>query len=249
MDATQIIEQWVSSGGVPTTDIELRLIRRIPLLVERFDPVISDPIQRGLLGLSAPTELVGSLSDRIRISTAMVDSGALISPDIAAALEAEAKASGDRHLWVMAARFHALTNPSREAEARMNLAAQDLPYVFPGELSPLMVDVLACGECVLSALHVDWVRKITAWLAPALAMDCRALGMWFWPVLRFLEQGKLVRPLARLGKATNMPPGGLGLAAVYCQRLGIPADLLLSEGVALDRRVAALGVIGDARNG
>ena len=78
MDATQIIEQWVSSGGVPTTDIELRLIRRIPLLVERFDPVISDPIQHGLLGLSAPTELVGNLSDRIRISTAMVDSDALI---------------------------------------------------------------------------------------------------------------------------------------------------------------------------
>jgi hypothetical protein len=249
MDASAIIEQWVSSGGVPTTDIEFRLIRRIPTLVERFDTVITDPIQRGLLGLSEPPELIGDLSDRLRISTSMIDSGALVSPNIAASLEEEAKASGDSHLWVIAARINALMNNSREAEARMNLAAQDLPYVFPGELSPLMVDVLACGECVLPALHVDWVRKVTAWLAPAIVMDCRVLGMWFWPVLRFLEQGKLVRPLAKLAKVSNMPPGGLGLAAVYSQRLGIPADLLLSEGVAMDKRVAALGILGDVRNG
>ena len=73
--------------------------------------------------------------------------------------------------------------------------------------------------------------------------------MWFWPVLRFLEQGRLVRPLASLGGASNLPPGARGLATIYCHRLGISADLLLSEGVVADERVAALGILGDVRNG
>jgi hypothetical protein len=249
MSPNQLIDQWVSSGGIPTTDIELRLIRRIPSMVERFDSVISDPVQRAIVGLSDPPPLNGNLSDRIRISTAIVESGGSVSSSISDSLETEARASGDFHLWVLAARVNGLMNVAREAEARMNLAAQELPYVFPGELGPLMVDVLACGERILPALHVDWVRKITAWLSPVIAMDCRALGLWFWPVLRFLDQGRLVRPLARLGSTPNIPAGGLGLAAVYCHRLGIPAELLLSEGTAMDTRVAALGVLGDATNG
>ena len=183
---------------------------------------------------SAPPA-TGTLSDRVRAAQA----GAELSTQQLAELETEAEAADEPHLWISAARLHALASPVREAAARRALSAQALPYVFPGELDTLMVDVLAAGEKVLPALHVDWIRKLTDWIAPALAQDCNHLGLWFWPVLRSLDPGRLGRPLDRLASA-NLGPGGKGMVVMYAERLGVNLPSLEASMGPLDERIASL---------
>ena len=160
-------------------------------------------------------------------------------------LEEEAESSGDPHLWLTAARLHVEVSPTREAEARMALSDQVLPYVFPGEIDGRMVHVLSAGERVLPALHVDWVRKLTTWLAPVISLDCKYGGLWFWPVIRILDAGKLKRPLLKLADV-RLPPGGRGLASVYCRRIGLDGDPLLAAAHQSDHRIAALAFLGDS---
>ena len=91
-----------------------------------------------------------------------------------------------------------------------------------------------------------YLRKVTTWLAPALLLDCKHMGLWFWPVLRSLDVGKLSRPLQKLAQST-LPVGGYGLAAAYSRRLGLDHDAsLLQAGTEGDARVAALAILGDA---
>ena len=239
-DARGIIEAWVSGGGRPQSDLELRLVRRISGLAETLGDRIKDPIDRALAGLDSPPEMVGSLRQRVRIAVA----GGGDSKDALGALEDEARAGSEPSLWVMAARCHAAANLGREAAARMSLSNQSLPYVFPGEIDPMMVDLLAVGERVLPALHVDWVRKLTTWVAPALAPDCHAMGLWFWPVLAALDANKLSRPLKRVAESP-MAPGGRGLAVVYGQRIGIDMSASVQSLGDIDKRIVALARLGD----
>lgn len=127
----------------------------------------------------------------------------------------------------------------------MAISNQVLPYVFPGEVDPVMIHLLCAGERILPALHVDWIRKITVWLAPVIALDCKQGGLWFWPVIRSLDAGKLKRPLMKLAD-TRLPPGGYGLAAAYCRKIGLDDGLLLDAGGDVDKRIAALAFINDA---
>ena len=159
--------------------------------------------------------------------------------------ELEETFEGDPSLWIPAARLHASVNLGREAAARMSLSDQSLPYVFPGDVHPMMVDVLACGERVLPALHVDWVRKLTTWMSTVLVLDCTALGMWFWPVLSVLDANKLRRPLVSLA-GQSLPSGGRGLAAGYAARLGLDGTALMEGATELDQRILDLIFLGDA---
>lgn len=218
----------------------LRLGRRLPAVGQALDPLLDDPLDRALLGLGpAPAE-----SEPLRAvlsAVAVVDGGGTI-PDAA---QIEALVQGDARCWPLAAQVHAACSVQRERQARMRLSVQELPYVFPGELDPLVVDILAVGARVMPALHVDWARKLTGLAADALVLDCRALGLWFWPVLRSLATPVLVRPLARLKRARRLPAGGLGLAAAYASRVGAPVAPLLADAGPADQLLAALAIIGD----
>jgi len=240
-----IVDRWLADGGYPEGDVELRLVRRLPHLFASFDAAVQDPVDRALAGLSPPPQLGGVLHRQVRIAVARVDGGMGNDPTTMAQLEEEAQASDDPHLWITAARLHALESVAREADARMALSGQALPYVFPGEVDPLMVHLLAAGERILPALHVDWIRKLTVWLAPVLLLDCRHAGLWFWPVLRSLDAGKLARPMAALSK-NRLPVGGHGLAAAYSRRIGLDDEELLAAGGDRDRVIAALALLGDA---
>jgi hypothetical protein len=201
---------------------------------------VVDRIERMMLGLDDPSGVTGSLEDRLRSGI----SGHVYPIHELIEMEDEAKESGDSHLWVLAARLNAETNAGREAEARMTLSEQALPYVFPGELHPMMVDLLAIGERVIPALHVDWIRKITTWSGSALNSDCTRMGMWFWPILQCLDAGKLAKPLRRLF-SRSLPDGSKGLAASYAWRLGLDVsgeEPVLSEK---DMRILALVRLGD----
>ena len=235
MSDRERIEEWLSQGGVPCTQVELRLICRLPWVQTALAKRALDPIDAALIGISSPPDPAGTLLDRVRA----VQAGAELGVAGLEQLEAEALAADDLHSWVSVARLHALASGEREASARRALSTQELPYVFPGELDPLMVDVLAAGEKVLPALHVDWVRKLTDWIAPALSLDCTHLGMWFWPVLRSLDGGRLRKPLARLVE-TELRPGARGMILIYADRLGVVLPEQRDGMDPLDERIVSL---------
>lgn len=223
----------------------LRLIRRIPSLPESLNEVIMAPLDRALAGLEAPPDLPADapLGDRVLRGVALADGGACLPEDEARALEAEA--TGNDRWWVDAARLHVLASEERERRARMALSDQDLPYVFPGELHPLMVEVLAVGDRVLTALHVDWMRKLAGWVMDVAVLDVRMMGMWFWPQLRYLDERKVARPLKKLLRVRRGQPGSRGLVVAYRARIGqdVASDLAALDGA--DRFIAALALMSD----
>ncbi len=223
----------------------LRLIRRIPSLPGSLDAVIAAPLDRALAGLAEPPELGADapLGDRVLRGVALADGDVCLPAAEAAALEAEAV--GNDRWWVDAARLHVLASEDRERSARMALSDQDLPYVFPGELHPLMVEVLAVGDRVLTALHVDWMRKLAGWVMDVAVLDVRLMGMWFWPQLRYLDERKVARPLKKLLRVRRGQPGSRGLVVAYRARIGqdVAGDLAALDGA--DRFIAALALMSD----
>jgi len=239
MDATAIIEDWIgSSTPVTLCPAALRLAQRVPLAQSHLDGHLTDPLDRALAGLGDPPDSGGSLRADVLSAQVRTDRGALLDPAEAALLEQ--RAHGDPEWWIPAARIHAMASTDRQQIARRALARQNLPYVFPGEVHPMMVHVLAAGDRVLSALHVDWTRKLTQWMTPFLLTDFEKRGLWFWPVLESLDVGRLSRPLPRLAQGTPLGPGGLGMAVAYCHRIGTPGELLMDKCGPLDRLIAAL---------
>ncbi len=226
----------------------LRLARRVPRAVEGLAPKLDDPLLRALLGVADPPAAEGALDRAVLAAVALVDGGQRLDAAQAAALEARALAAGEGcapTTRVLAAQVHAACSEDRVRDARRRLGVQDLPYVFPGDLHPVVVDMLACGDRVMPALHVDWARKLTVLAADALVLDCRTLGLWFWPVLRSLATDRLVKPIARLRRSRRLPPGGLGLAAAYAFRVGGDWQALVAPGGPVDAVIAALAVVGD----
>jgi hypothetical protein len=236
MDAPE--PAWLSPAA-------LRLARRVPSLPTALRPFLTDPLDHALVGLEAPPEFdeAAPLRDRILRGVALADGEVSLPVAEAAALEAEAK--GDDRWWVDAARLHVLASEERERSARMALSYQDLPYVFPGELHPMMVEVLAVGDRVLTALHVDWMRKLAGWVMDVAVLDVRLMGLWFWPQLRYLDERKVARPLKKLLRVRRGQPGSRGLVVAYRARIGqdVSNDLAALEGA--DRFVAALALMSD----
>jgi len=223
----------------------LRLARRVPVVRAALGPTLTDPLERSELGIDAPPDPTqsDSLPHAIRAAMATLDAGGTVSPSLAARLEADAKDHPD--WWVPAARVHLLTSGERERQARAALSNPELPYVFPGELHPRVVDVLAGGDRVLTALHIDWLRKVTRWVGDAALPDARALGFWFWPHLRYLAGGQLSKPLARLLRGRRLPPGAKGMVVAYHARIGKPWRSLMSALPADEQVVAAVAIASD----
>ena len=238
-----LLREALSGGWCPENDAERRLVRRVPWIVDALDSRVVNEVDRAVLGLGSVDPSGRTLSDRIRLAVAEADGGGSGEVVVLSELEEQALESGDPALIIPAARLHAQVNIGREASARMSLSEQSLPYVFPGDVHPLMIDVLSCGERVLPALHVDWLRKLTTWLAPAVMADCSQLGLWFWPVLDVLDARKLGSELQKTARRT-LCPGGRGLMAAYGARIGVTLD---PGDHPADRRMAALAVIGQLR--
>lgn len=223
----------------------LRLARRIPSLAPTLDGVLLDPLDRALAGLGDPPAPTPQADLRARVlhGVALADGGVVLPEAHAAALERDA--TGDERWWVDAARLHVLASEARERQARMALSDQELPYVFPGELHPMMVEVLAVGDRVLTALHVDWMRKLAGWVMDVAVLDVRQLGLWFWPQLRYLDEKKAARPLKKLLRVRRGQPGSRGLVVGYRARIGqdVTRELAALDGP--DRFLAALALMSD----
>lgn len=223
----------------------LRLSRRLPEARRALAPRLSDPLALALLGEGPPPAEV-SLGRAVLAAVAAAEGGQTV-PDAAGleALAREAAGRGERCWWPLAAQVHASQSEAREQQGRRTISEQDLPFVFPGELDPFVVDALAVGARALPALHVDWARKVAELVAESLVLDARCLGLWFWPVLRSMATERLGRPVLALRKARRLPPGGMGLTAAYASRIGVPWAPLLEGASPADHLIAALAIVGD----
>lgn len=220
MQPDTVLDAWIATPDRSLlSPAALRLARRVPRVTAALDALLTDPLERALAGLGPVPDVDGAdLRQAVLAGQATADAGLPLDPLVMAALEQAAE--GDPEWWVPAARLHVLSSEARERQARMALSEGDLPYVFPGELHPLMVDALAVGDRVLTALHVDWMRKLTGWLADALVLDLRQRGLWFWPQLRFLSERKLIRPMQKQQSLRRGQAGSRGLAAGYLYKVG-----------------------------
>ena len=229
----------------------LRLARQVPALRPALDAALTRPLDRALAGLAPPppppppgVALDGdTLRDAILAEQARADAGA--PPDAALAARLEAAAGGHPAWWVPAARLAVLASPDRERAARMDLSDFELPYVYPGDLHPRLVAVLAVGDRVLASLHVDWMRKVTEWAADALSADLRQRGLWFWPHLRSMDEKKLAIALDALPPLRRAGPGARGLALAYRARLGLPTDAAAAALDPVERAVLAVAIASD----
>ena len=230
----ELLTQCLGDGTL--SDAALRIARQVPSLASPLSKLPLDPVQRALAGVE-PAEMPpgSSLADRVRIGIAQ---GTALDVATAAALESDA--SGDGVWWVPAARLHAQVSTDRERDGRMALSDQNLPYVFPGELHPLQIDIFALGDKVLPALHVDWVRKLTSLAAQAIEQDCQVLGMWSHPLLGILEERSVVRAIQRVRRSRRMPPGARGLAAMYLEELGHDSGRMLQDPTPADTLIVEL---------
>lgn len=245
MQPDAVLDAWIADPD-PTllSPAALRLARRVPTMAAALDGVLVDPLERALAGLGpVPDVDGGDLREAVLAGQARADGGERLDPLVMAALEEAAR--GDATWWVPAARLHVLSSEARERQARMALSEGDLPYVFPGELHPLMVDALAVGDRVLTALHVDWMRKLTGWLADALVIDLRQRGLWFWPQLRFLSERKILRPIQKQQRLRRGQPGSKGLATGYLYKVGGDWRKAAAALEGADALHAALAVASD----
>ena len=224
----------------------LGLARKVEPLRPALDATLADPLHRALAGLG-PAPDPAAEADPARAlwaATARQDAGQAVDPALARRL-AEAVAD-DPALAVPGLRLWVRADPARERAARAALSEQELPYVFPGDLHPLSIELLASADRVMTALHVDWARKLTAWVAEALPADARAMGLWFWPHLRFLDERELIKPLRQLERPRRAPPGAAGLAFAYQHRIGLDYGPALMRADPQSRLVAAIAIASDA---
>lgn len=247
MDPDAVVAALAAAPDLPElSPAALWLASAVPNARAALDGRLTEPLARGLAGLGPVPDWREETSPGRAAWAALAaaergeergDVGALSE------LEVRTRAAGEGQ--VAAARAHVLRSPARVLAARRLLSNPEIPYALPGELHPLMVEVLAAGDQVLPALHVDHVRRITAFVADALVLDARALGLWFWPVLRSLAPDRLAKPLARLPTARRLPPGALGLAAAYLYRIGAPWEAVVAGAGPADQLLAALALVGD----
>ena len=246
MNADPVLAAWrAEPNPAPLSPAALRLAAAVPEAQETLSAQLTDPFLRALAGLEPAPDWRGEADLGRAALGALLWAEAERSMDLTALDALERATEGHATAWVPAATAHALASPARERRGRMLLSTQELPFAAPGELHPLMVEVLAVGDRVLPALHVDWVRKLTAFTADALPLDARALGLWFWPTLRCLAPDRLLRPLQRLPEARRLPPGARGQAAAYLARVGGDAEAALEGASPADLLIAALAILGD----
>ena len=223
--------EWVEQEKI--SDTTLLFIRNIPTFKQQMQTFISDPIQRVVLGVEeCEPSHSNDLETDIRLAKAWLASGK--SLEIPFVQKLEHRAMDNPVLHIEAARLHVLTCPSRELKARMALSTQALPYIFPGDIAPLHIELFAVGDRALHVLHVEWLKKLSKIAVEAIELDCIHCGAWSLPFLEILPERDLQKRVQKLARKKKYSGGGLGLLAFYGSRIGLDAKRLLQHGDAYD---------------
>ena len=211
----------------------LRFARKNSILKGRLDGILTDPIERSLCGLQdCEPVTTGSIKEQVLSAMAYVDGGGHLDKTFAANLESTAQ--NDLKWWVEAVKLHALTNPQRELEARQKLSEQSIPFVFPGDLHSLQVEIFAFGSKTLHVLHVDWMRKLAEFTCQALYLDCQQHGFWFLPIIDILPERIFVKQLKKAQRKTRFNIGSRGVLASYYKKVLLDPSPILRKSSSAD---------------
>ena len=217
----------------------IRLKRQLDHRDFSYEHSMSPMVVRAILEKEKvpPTKGV-SLEEEVFLSWAWVENGEKLSKDYCISLEKRSQES--TFLWPFAARIHAVEHEDRITHSRRILSVQQLPFSLPQELDEIQIEVFACGDKILNALHVDWVRKIARHTLDALVLDCRHVGFWFQPILDVLPEELIKRSIRKVLRAKKLQKGSLGLAAYYASRLNMDEQPYLARGSKEDQEIFSL---------
>jgi len=226
--------EWLNESKISKT--MLSFSRNVPWIQQRLLSVLKDDLHRALLG-EERTDLVQSSSVErdIWFARAWFESGKSIEGKFVADLEQRAEEL-DPILHIEAASLHVKTSTSREMLSRQRLCSMEIPFVYPGDVLPLHIELFAGGEKALHVLHVELLRKLGMLVIDSLEQDCHTCGAWLLPLIEVLPERKLRKQIQQL---TNKPSrknqrlfmgGGWGLLATYAQRIGMDVDPILDRG-------------------
>ena len=161
------------------------------------------------------------------------------SISIERAKELEAFFEGDLQWWVQAAQYHVSVSPKREDLARIRLSQGTIPFVFPGDLLPIHVEIIAAGKGILSVLHADLNRKLSDLVLRTFPLDAQYLGAWFLPLLPVLNENVLKKHIkSHLRRARK---NEAGLVSLYAQHMGLDHQRCIAKASKKSLLVYLLG--------
>ena len=148
---------WVKKGLI--TDQMLCFAKKIPKVREQFLKEELSLVQKAFLGVERITpSITSNIENDVRISKSFVQNGGSLDVEFLKILEE--KIVSDPILHTDVARLHVLQSPEREEKARRAIVLEEIPFVFPGELTPLHIEIFAVGDKALHVLHVEGLKKL-----------------------------------------------------------------------------------------
>lgn len=232
--------EWFNESRVPKS--LLSFSRNVPWIQERLLKVCTEDLNRGLLGeeveltLGQPTE--ENLARLIWSARAKLEQGDSVDEGWLSILEETAQSKPLLH--IEAASLHVKASMSREMLSRQRLCSMEIPFVYPGDVLPLHIELFAGGEKALHVLHVELLRKLGMVIIDSLEIDCRHRGAWLLPLIEVLPERKFIKEIQKLTKSPSrknlrlFKGGGWGLLATYAQRIGLDIDPILEHGDQMD---------------
>lgn len=232
--------EWLDECKVPKS--LLSFSRNVEWIQERLLKVCTDDLNRALLGsdndlqLEQPNE--ENLVDSIWLARSRVEQEKSLNESWLHQMESLAESNPLLH--IEAASIHVKASMSREMLSRQRLCSMEIPFVYPGDVLPLHIELFAGGEKALHVLHVELLRKLGMVIIDSLELDCQHRGAWLLPLIEVLPERKFKKEIERL---TNSPSrknlrlfkgGGWGLLATYAQRIGMEIDPILERGNEMD---------------
>ena len=231
--------EWFDETKVPKS--LLSFSRNVPRIQERLLKVCTEKIHRSLLG-DGVEDLVPVTSSNLEHSIwnarACLEQGVVIDETWLQSLEAAAEEDPIMH--VEAASVHVKASMSREMLSRQRLCSMEIPFVYPGDILPMHIELFAGGEKALHVLHVELLRKLGMVIIDSLEVDCQNRGAWLLPLIEVLPERKFKKEIERLAKSPSrknqrlFKGGGWGLLATYAQRIGLDCNPILAHGNEMD---------------
>ena len=232
--------EWFDESKVPKS--LLSFSRNVEWIQERLIKVCTDDLNRVLLGEDIEIELEQpneqNVDHLIWLARARVEAGKSIEESWLHKLESIAESNPLLH--IEAASLHVKASMSREMLSRQRLCSMEIPFVYPGDVLPLHIELFAGGEKALHVLHVELLRKLGMVIIDSLELDCQHRGAWLLPLIEVLPERKFKKEIERLTKSPSRKSqrlfkgGGWGLLATYAQRIGMDIEPILERGDEMD---------------
>lgn len=231
---------WFSEIDVPKK--LLSFSRHVDFVQACLADKLQNQVNRQLLGVdqSALAPVASdSIADDIWSTLAWMNTGQDISEMWLKDLEN--RSEEDAVLHIEASILHVQGSMTREMLARQRLSESSIPFVFPGEVVPLHIELFAGGEKALHVLHVELLQKLGKILVDSIDIDCQNRGTWLLPLIEVLPENKLKRKIQTLTTTPTRKQqrlftgGGWGVLAAYGQRIGLEPEAILERGNQMDR--------------